>query len=98
LNYSKEQIQSLIQDLYGYDGKYDVLADFLEHHVSEGRLEFGLVEPGSSGSAMVVYELEEAFPDILRALRMPSQELMLYLDAQIGLEYPIACWRLRVGL
>ena len=94
MKYSKQDVERLTGYLWS-DGKYLVLADFLFNHMEAGHLEQGLSIPGSSGSALVVTEMENLFPDALEALKMPLDELAGFLDEKAGQEQPIAVWRLR---
>ena len=93
--YSKEEMKTLIETLTQLKG-YEVLLDFFEGHLEGGNLEFGLSVPGSQGSAVVIKDLEEMFPDALFALSIDKEDLPLYINRKVGLEYPIACFRLGI--
>ena len=94
MTYSYKDICSLVLFLKGYekDG-YHYLISFFTDHLPH--LQNGLKEPGSAGSALVIKELEQWYPDALYALRMPENELPLYLDRRVGMEYPIVLWRMQ---
>lgn len=95
MNYTREDIESLVRDLKGYEDLYQILVDFFENHLDKGHLDFGLSEPGSSGSALVISELGLLFPDVLYALRMGTEELLTFIMDGVGEEQPIAVWRIR---
>ena len=96
--YTKENIQSLIIDLKGYETTYDVLIDFLEELLKKGLFDFGLSKPGSQSSAFVLKEMGEVFPDILSILFLPKEDLSLFINSSPDIiqEHAIACWRLRI--
>jgi len=98
MDYSKEEIKDLIETLYGYEGKYDTVADFLKGHYEVGLLDFGFKDQGTIGSIMAIDELKEYFPDVYYALIVDKKDLPLYaIDEAVGQEYPIACWRIKLG-
>jgi len=96
--YTKENIQSLIIDLKGYEATYEVLIDFLEELLKKGLFDFGLSKPGSQSSAYILKEMGEVFPDILSILFLPKEDLPLFINrsSEIIQEHPVACWRLRI--
>lgn len=92
--YSKQDVEALAKHIGGYGDKFLVLSDFFYNHLECGHLEQGLSIPGSSGSALVVTEMEQLFPDALEALKMKQEDLVGFLSDRIGQEHPIAVWRL----
>ena len=94
MNYTREEILDLIKYLDSFGETYFVFKSFLEQ--SEEEAPFDLTEPPNSfKAACVLEELKDLFPDTYHALKMPKEELPMYLDPGIGQEYPIACWRLK---
>jgi hypothetical protein len=98
MNYTAEEIISLIRHLKSYQGPgggtYFYVYTFFQVHMPDIEA-WGLKESGSVASAFIVNELKRLFPDVYFAMTMPEQDLPLYIDAKVGLEYPIAVWRLR---
>jgi hypothetical protein len=92
--YTAEEIKSLIEHFNSYGGTYFYVSKFFQVHMSDIQA-WGLKESGSVASAFIVQELKTLFPDVYFALTMPEKDLPLYLDQKVGLEYPIAVWRLR---
>jgi hypothetical protein len=98
MNYTGEEIKSLIEHLRSYGDTYEYVIEFFTHYLPSTQ-KWGLTEPPSTmSSAIVVKELKALFPDVYFALTMPEQDLPLYIDQKVGLEYPIAVWRLRTAV
>lgn len=97
MRYTKEDIKSLIEHLktYGESGLmyYPIYGVFEEH--LENLTELSI--PGDMISALIVSTLEVLFPDILFALKIPQEDLPLYLGSKTPLENIIATWRLKIG-
>ena len=92
INYTKEDIQSLIETLTNLN--YPEIAEFFQDAVDNNYLKFGLKVPGSTASAHICNKLSQLFPDVLYALMIDKEELPVYVDKKVGQEYPIALWRL----
>jgi len=92
MNYTKVDIERLITLLEGTG--YDAVASYFRSVIEAGHLEFGLSIPGSMGSAIVLEGLRNLFPDAYHAMIASRQDLSLYIDSGIGVECPIALWRL----
>jgi hypothetical protein len=94
MNYSKEDVEDLIKFLESFGDTYLTIKEFFEF--VRDTLKTGLTEPYDSFStAAAIEELKDFYPDAYHALKMPDEELPMYLDQKIGQEYPIACWRLK---
>jgi hypothetical protein len=95
MNYTGEEVKSLIGHLSSYGDTYEYLIEFFQHYLPDTQ-KWGLtVPPSTMSSAIIIEELKDLFPDVYFALTMPEKDLPLYIDANVGLEYPIAVWRLR---
>jgi len=101
MNYSKEDVGSLIKHLKTYydepkNLKYEALIDFFESRYEDGVFDIeGLTDPPKSvASAKAVRELQDLFPDAWYALKMTDDEVLLYIGNVKVQEYPIAVWRL----
>jgi len=94
MKYSIDDLFDLIKFLGTFDPKYEFVQIFFKSNMF--RLTEGLSEPGNIGSAYVIEQMKELFPDVYFALKIPNKDLPLYLNPMIGLEYPIAVWRLQL--
>jgi len=92
MNYSQAEIRDLILFLTSFGDTYEFVRQFFLGNYF--RLDCGLKEPGSVGSAYVIDQMKRLFPDVYFALKMPEEDLPLYINKEVGQEYPIALWRL----
>ena len=99
MEYTKNEIQKLINVLKRYDTTYEVLIDFFNHHLQNGHFDFGLSNTGTQSSAVVIHDMKNMFPDVWYALFMSEDQLPLFVSdtPENKQEYPIACWRLEIG-
>ena len=104
--YTKEEIQDLTNYIASFKTevtagyrvyKFQELLQFFEDHLDEGYLQDGISEPGSLGSCSFLVRLQRMFPDAWYALRMPKDELPLYMVQENDQEYPIVAWRILRG-
>lgn len=97
MEYTKEEMESIIKNLKEYGSIYEVLVDFFDNHLKKGSFDFGLKCPGTQSSANFIKEIGNTFPDIKEALFMPKDDLPLYITntPDVIQEYPIVCWRLK---
>jgi len=95
MNYSRQDLMSLIKYLKSFGDTYEFVRQFFLSHFFRLQVT-GLVEPSAGGgSAYVIEQMKELFPDVYFALSMPEKDLPLYMNQGIGQEYPIVAWRLQ---
>lgn len=99
MDYTKEEIKSIIKALKEYGSVYDVLIDFFDNHLKKGSFDFGLKCRGTQSSASFIEAVGNIFPDVKEALFMPKEDLPLFITKtpDVIQEYPIVCWRLKNG-